>query len=230
MLAYGYLNLMLNTAEKNDMLIDFIENLNSLIVNRGLTLSEIELSFDSAYCVQKVMLAVSEAQLRVVTKPSNNHKFEFNGQLLTPAELIEVVKEGRWKCLGPNRYYQRLAVHHHCYGEVILIVRRKQLKNGTIIFDVLLCNTVFYNANRIDKCYFKRWHIEMQFKYYKQYLGLGKTHFRKLETIQSALYCVALAGLLVALYARRLIRTISFRKAVKQMRSFFTQEKALCIQ
>jgi len=87
---------------------------------------------------------------------------------------------------------------------------------------------LFYTANRIYKCYIKRWKIELQFKYYKQHLNLGKAHFIKLGAIQLALYCVAIAGLLVALYCQKLKRTISFRKAVKQIMSFLTS-KNYCI-
>jgi IS4 transposase len=89
----------------------------------------------------------------------------------------------------------------------------------------MLCNQVFYSATRIDKCYLKRWNIEMQFKYYKQYLNLGKSHFRILGAIHSSLYCVAIAGLLVALSCRNRFRKISFRKAVKQIMSFFTSKE-----
>ena len=74
---------------KNEMLIDFLEDLEFQATARSQTLSEIELSFDSAYCIQKVMRAVSNAGLRVITKPNNNHKFEFDNQKLTPAELID---------------------------------------------------------------------------------------------------------------------------------------------
>jgi hypothetical protein len=79
------------------------------------------------------MQVASDAQLRVITKASNNQKFEFEGQKLTPAELIEKVKNGHWKPLNSNRFSQRLRVHHHNYGEVVLIIRKKTLKNGKII-------------------------------------------------------------------------------------------------
>lgn len=167
------------------------------------------------------MRAVSNAGFRCVTKPNNNHQFEFEGEKLTPTELIEKIKEGPWKYLAPNRFYQRLTVTHHCYGEVVLLIRMKKLKNGKIIYDVLLCNCSFYTANLLSQCYLKRWNIEMQFKYYKQHLNLGKTHFRKLGAIHTELYCVAIAGLLVAKYCRTMARIISFRRAVKQIMSFF---------
>lgn len=215
---------------KNDMLIDFIEDFNSIKVTKGYRLSEIEITFDSAYCVQKVMRTICHAEFRCVTKPNNNHKFEFENQELTPAQLIDSVKNGHWKYLSTDRFYQRLSVKHHNYGEVVLIVRKKRLKNGKIIYDVLLCNCSFYTANRIDKCYLKRWNIELQFKYYKQYLSLGSTSFRKLGAIQSSLYCVAIAGILVALYCRQLTRIISFRKAFKQIMSFFSPESCIIIQ
>lgn len=176
------------------------------------------------------MQAVCDADLRVVTKPSNNHKFEFEGQSVAPIELIEKVKEGEFQFLEKDRFYQRLTAYHHCYGEVVLIVRSRQLKNGKIIYDVLLCNCSFYIASRIDKCYSKRWNIEMQFKYYKQYLNLGKTHKDKLGAIQSALYCVAIAGLLGAKYCRNLVRFIRHQRAVKQMMSYFTPKKYYIIQ
>jgi len=82
------------------------------------------------------MQVASDAQLRVITKASNDQKFEFEGQKLTPAELIEKVKNGHWKPLNSNRFSQRLRVHHHNYGEVVLIIRKKTLKNGKIIYDV----------------------------------------------------------------------------------------------
>jgi len=206
---------------KNDMFSDFIADLESLVADRNQTLSDVEITFDSAYCVQKVMKAVGQTELRCVTKPDNNHKFEFNGQKLTPNELIEMVKDGHWKYLAKGQIYQRLSVTHHRYGEVVLLVRRKKLKNGKIIHDVLLCNRSFYTAQQINTCYLKRWNIEVQFKYYKQHLNLGKTQFRKFGAIQSALFCVAFAGILVALYCRQLPRFITFGKAVKQIMSFF---------
>jgi len=175
------------------------------------------------------MRAVCHAELRVITKPNNNHKFDFENQNFTPQQLIEKVKNGHWKYLGPNRSYQRLIVNHHNYGEVVLIVRKKRLKNGKLIYDVLICNCCFYTANRIDKAYSRRWNIEVQFKYYKQHLNLGQTHFRKLGAIQSSLYCVAISGILVALYCRQLTRIISFRKAVKQIMSFFTSKEVVYI-
>ncbi len=66
-------------------------------------MSEIKLSFDSAYCVQNVMQAGSSAELKVITKPNHHHKFEFEGQKLTPAELFKTVKNGHWKFLGPKQ-------------------------------------------------------------------------------------------------------------------------------
>jgi len=144
--------------------------------------------------------------------------------------LIEKVKNGHWKHLAPGRLYQRLTVTHHCYAKVVLLVRRKKLKNGKIISDVLLCNCLFYTAQRIDNCYLSRWNIELQFKYYKQHLNLGLTSFIKLGAIQSSLYCVAIAGILVTLYCRKLARAISFRKVVKQIMSVFTSTEPIYIQ
>lgn len=147
---------------------------------------------------------------------------------MTQAELIEKVKDGHWKFLEKDKFYQRLTVYHHRYGEVVLIVIRCKLKNGKIIYDALLCNnSSFGTRNRIDKCYFPRWKIELQFKYYKQHLNLGKTHFRKLGAIQSYRNCVAITGLLVAKYCRSLARSISFRSAVKKKMSFFSSRNLI---
>jgi IS4 transposase len=78
---------------------------------------------------------------------------------------------------------------------------------------------VEYNGLQINKRYRKRWEIELHFKYYKQYLELGKGQFGKLRAIQSQLYCVALAGLVVALFRHQLPRKVSFRTATKQITS-----------
>ena len=212
---------------KNDMVVDFIHDLKNQANNRNKTLSEVEVTFDSAYCIQKVIQAACIAQLRIISKPSNNHKFEFAGDELTPTQIIEKVEANRWKSLDKERFYQRLLVKHHLYGEVVLIVRKKLLKNGKVVYDVLLCNQLFYNANRIDKAYKKRWQIEIQFKCYKQYLNLGKSHFRKLGAIQSQLCCVAIAGLLVALYRRQCRRLISFRDAVKCITCYLFKPKLI---
>lgn len=212
---------------KNDMVVDFLEDLNNQAIHRNQTLSEVEVTFDSAYCIQKVIQAAIISQLRIVTKPSNNHKFEFNGDELTPKQIIKIVETSSWKHLDKERFYQRLVVKHHLYGEVVLIVRKKLLNNGKIAYDVLLCNQLFYNANRIDKAYKKRWQVEIQFKYYKQYLNLGKSNFRKLGAIQSQLCCVAIAGLLVALYRRQCRRLISFREAVKAITCYLFKPKLI---
>lgn len=55
---------------KNDMLIDFIENLKSQFATSVQTLSFVPISFDSAYCVQKVMQAICDTDLKVITKPN----------------------------------------------------------------------------------------------------------------------------------------------------------------
>ena len=89
------------------MLVEFIDDLKSRGDAQNQALSEVEITFDSAYCVQFVLKAVFKAELRCVTKPDNNHKFEFEDQLLTPNELVEKVKNSHWEYLGPNRLYQR---------------------------------------------------------------------------------------------------------------------------
>lgn len=214
-------------SSKNDMVVDFIHDLKNQAANRNQALCEVEVTFDSAYCIQKVIQAACIAKLRIISKPSNNHKFEFENDELTPKQILEKVKANRWKLLDKERFYQRLVVKHHLYGEVVLIFRKKLLKNGKTVYDVLLCNHLFYNANRIDKAYKKRWQVEMQFKFYKQYLNLGKTNFRKLGAIQSQLCCVAIAGLLVALYRRQCRRLISFREAVKDITIYLFKPKLI---
>lgn len=119
---------------KNDMLIDFIKNFHSMVIAKGYTLSEVEITFDSAYCVQKVMRVICDIDLRVITKPSQTQKFEFEGQSVTPKQLIEKVKNGHWKYLAPDRFYQRYRFNHSSYGEVVLIVSSIKLKNGKIIW------------------------------------------------------------------------------------------------
>ena len=202
---------------KNDITRDEIHLLKKNCERRGYSLGETEITFDSAFCRQKVLKAAEAAGLRIVSKPSNTHKFEFEGELLTPNEIIAKVKDRGWKRLEAGHWYQRMSARHHVYGSVVLVIRCRELKNGKVIHDLLMCNKAFYNAVRIHKCYKKRWEIEMQFKYYKQYLSLGKSQFRKLGSIRSHLSCVAIAGLIVALFRRQSARKISFRKAVRQI-------------
>lgn len=200
---------------KNDIARDEILLLEKECDKNGYCLEEVEILFDSAYCVQKVMKAANDVGLRIVTKSGNTHKFEFEGELLTPSKIIEKVKDRQWKYLEANHCYQRLSAQHHVYGQVVLTVRRRELKNGKIIYDVLLCNKSFYNSVRIHKSYKKRWEIEMHFKYYKQYLSLGKTQFQKVGAIRSHLLCVAIAALIVALFRCQAVRKMSFRRAVR---------------
>jgi len=200
---------------KNDIARDEIETLKTACDRRGYHLDEVELLFERAYHVQKVMKAANAAGFRVISKASSIHKFEFEGARLTPKKIIETVKERDWKYLDAATWYHRISARHHTYGDVVFIVRRRQLKNKKLIYDVLICNTLFYNAVRIHKSYKARWEIEMHFKYYKQYLRLGKTQFGKVGSIRSQLACVAIAGLLVALFRCQRSRTISFRQAIK---------------
>ena len=200
---------------KNDLTGDFITHLKSESDRRGGSLDEVDILFDSAYCVQKVVGKAQQAGFSVVTKASNNHKFEWGGELLSPKELIEKVKERGWKFLGKDNDYQRVVARHPVYGSVVLIVRRRVLKNKKVIYDVVMSTKVEYNGLQINKRYRKRWDIELHFKYYKQYLHLGKGQCGKLGSIQSQLYCVALAGLIVALFRHQLPRKVSFRTATK---------------
>lgn len=55
----------------------------------------------------------------------------------------------------------------------------------------------------------------MNFKYYKQYLMLGKSQFQKAGSAGSHMLCVAIAALFVSLFRRQFFRKISFRRAVR---------------
>jgi len=52
-------------------------------------LKEVGFVFDSAYCVQKVIKAAQKSGLRTITKPKNIHKFEYEGENLTPKQICE---------------------------------------------------------------------------------------------------------------------------------------------
>lgn len=200
---------------------DFISRLKQESENRGYSLNQVEITFDSAYCKQKVIKAAKQAGLTFVTKPNNNHLFEFEGQQLSPKEIIQKVKDRAWKYNEKDNDYQRFIVTHSVYGQVVLIVRRKVLKNRKVVYDVLICNKLVYNGIQINRRYRRRWKIELHFKFYKQYLNLGKGQFEKLGAIRSQLYCVALAGLVVALFRHQLSRKVSFRNIVKRITKLF---------
>ena len=200
---------------KIEMSRDFINTLKKEGDKRQATLKDVDITFDSAYYKNKLIKAVDNADLRLVSKPSNTFKFEFEDEFLHPKEITEKVKNRSWNQLEDRVFYQRVAVKHPDHGNVVLIVRKKYLDDGKIIYDVLVCNKRFFKAHWIHKRYKRRWEIECHFKYYKQYLNLGKSQFRKLGSIRSHLYCVAMAGLIVALYRQKSKRKISFRRAVK---------------
>lgn len=148
---------------KNDMTGDFITHLKSESDRRGGSLDQVEILFDSAYCVQKVVCKAQQAGLSVISKASNNHKFEWEDEWLAPKELIEKVKERRWKVLRKHNDHQRIVATHPVYGTVVLIVRRRMLKNKKVIYDVVMSTKVLYNGWQIDKRYRKRWEIELHF-------------------------------------------------------------------
>lgn len=203
---------------RNDIAADEISELKAACESRGYNLENVEILFDSAYCVQKVVSAAQNAGLRVITKVGNTHKSEFGNELLTPREIIEKVKNLQWKYPEPRHSFHRINSRHHTYGTVILTVRRRELKNGKTVYDVLMCNKTFMNSARIHKCYKRRWEIEMHFKYYKQYLKLGKSSFRKPGSVRSCLSAAAMAGLIVNLFRQTFFRKISFRSAVRLIR------------
>ncbi|QTA84931.1 transposase [Desulfonema magnum] len=200
---------------KNDIARDEINLLKKECDRREASLGEAEFLADSAFCVQKVMTAAEAAGLRIVTRPGNRHKFEFGGDLLTPNEIVGKTENRQWNYSEAGHCYQRISARHHVYGEVVLVIRRRILRNGKIVHDVLICNKKFYNAVRIHKAYKERWEIEMCFKYYKQYLMFGKSKFRKAASVRSHLSCVDMAGLIVALFRRQCSRKTSFRRAVR---------------
>lgn len=202
---------------KNKMLHDFIDQLALNCQQHDYDLNDVEILFDAAYAKEHVILSANTAGLRIVTKAGNTLKFEFEAQYLKPREIIEIIKERHWHELDGHRGYQRYIVTHRKYGKVVLVFRKRRLKNGKWAYDALLCNTLFYNAVRVDKKYRQRWDIEMHFKYYKQYLMLDKRSYRRVNTIKSHLYCIALAGWVVALFRVQSKQKISFRTAVKQI-------------
>ncbi len=89
-------------------------------------LDEVERLFDSAYCTQKVVVPAILAGFRVITKPGNTHTFEFEGERLTPKEIAEKVTRRKWKPRDADTWYHRVLAQHHRYGDVVLIVRRRQ--------------------------------------------------------------------------------------------------------
>jgi len=200
---------------KNDRTGDFITHLKSESDRRGGALDQGDILFESAYCVQKVVCKAQQSGLSVVSKASNNHKFEWEGEWFTPKELIEKGQERAGKFLGKGNDSQRVVATHPVYGSVVLLIRRRILKNKKVIYDVVMSTNVAYNGFQINKRYRKRWDMELHFKYYKQYLHLGKGQWGRLGAIQSQLYCVALAGLIVALLRHQLPRKVSFRTATK---------------
>jgi hypothetical protein len=202
---------------KNDMACEFIALLKTTSRKRNQSLDQVEITFDSAYCKQKVIKAAKQAGLTVVSKPGNTYKFEFEGQRLSPKQIIEKVKCRTWNWYRKDDDYQRHIVTHPSYGKMVLIVRRRVLKNHKLTYDALICDKLVYNGIQINTRYRMRWQIELHFKFYKGYLNLGKGQFQKLGAIQSHLYCVAILGLMVALFRHRLTRKISFRNAVKQI-------------
>lgn len=200
---------------RNDIAADEILKLKTACERHGCNFEETEILFDSAYCVQKVVIAAENAGFRLITKVGNTHKFEFGGELLTPGQITEKIKDLQWKYLEPGHSYQRITARHHIYGTVILTVRSRELNSGKIVYDVLMCNKTFINSVRIHKSCKKRWEIEMQFKYYKQYLGLGKSQVRKSGSVRSCLSAAAIAGLIVNLFRQTFFRKMSFRSAVR---------------
>lgn len=200
---------------KNDMVIDFINTLKETVEKRNYTLKGVEIIFDSAYNVDKLKKAARKAGLTVFSKAKNTQKYNFGEEDLYPKEIIEKVKNEQWNYLEKDTFYQRIDSHDSSGNPVVLIVRCRRLKNNKIIYDVLICTDTAYKAHQIHQRYKLRWEIELHFKYYKQYLLLGKNQFRKLASIRSRLYCIAIAGLLVVLFRRYHKNKISFKKTVK---------------
>jgi hypothetical protein len=205
---------------KNDLAKAYLERLKSESDQREIPLDFVDISFDSAYHVGKVVNAARDAGLRVTTKAKSHYTYQFEGESKSVKKIIETVKHRTWKSLPSGSDYQLYNVTHLRYGELVLVVRRrlkKHPKKGAdpYRYDVLISTYLPYRAFQINNRYKKRWDIEMHFKYYKQYLSLGKTSYRRPGSVKSNVYTVAINGLLVALFRREYDGTISFRKAVK---------------
>jgi len=204
---------------KNRIVADFLESLKAEAARRGVSLKDVDITFDSAYTAGFVINAATDAGLRVTSKAKSRYVFEFEGQTCSAAQIIEIVKERTWKPLhNNNSSYQRYVCQHNQYGTVVLVIRRRKRRNGKTNYDVLFSTQLCYRAFQVDHRYRLRWTIEMHFKYYKQHLMLGKTAYRTKGSTQSAMYCVALAGIVVALYGQSFFRKMSFKTLVKQLK------------
>lgn len=205
---------------KNDLAKTYLDRLKSESEKRSVPLDFVDISFDSAYHVQKVVDAARDAGLRVTTKAKAHYVYSFDGQSMRTKEIIETVKERQWNSFQPGNDYQRYLVNHSHYGDLVLVIRRrlkKKPKEGEekYTYDMLISTFPPYRAFQINRRYKKRWKIELHFKYYKQYLSLGKTSYQRSGSVKSNVYTVALNGLFVALFRKKYHRKISFRKAVK---------------
>lgn len=205
---------------KNDLAKIYLGRLKSESKKRNISLGFVDISFDSAYNVEKVVDAARDAGLRVTTKAKSHYTYSFESNSMKTKEIIEIVKERTWKSFQPGNDYQRYIVNHPHYGDLVLVIRRRLKKNPQkgkekYVYDVLISTFLPYRAFQLNHRYKKRWEIELHFKYYKQYLYLGKTAYQKEGSVKANVYTVAFNGLLVALFRKKYHRKISFKKAVK---------------
>jgi len=203
---------------KNRIVADFLERLKAQADQRGLSLKTADITFDSAYTAGFVVQAARDAGLRVTSKAKSHYVFEFEGQTCSTEQIVGIVKERNWESLHNGSNYQFYRARHNCYGTVILVIRKRTCQNGKMVYDVLFSTQLSYRAFQVDHRYHLRWEIEMHFKYYKQHLMLGKTAYRTEGSIQSAMYCVVLAGIIVALDGQQFFRKVSFKTVVKHLK------------
>jgi len=123
---------------KNDMLASFCIDLQVKSQDQQVSLKGIELLCDSAYLVGKVVDTLVDSPITIISKASDRQKFEFEGEQLTPSQIIEKVKDRKFDLFDAsnNEEYQHIKSKHHRYGYCILTVRKRKLKNGTIVYDV----------------------------------------------------------------------------------------------
>lgn len=191
----------------------------------GLSLDGLDLVADHWYLKPAVVEAAQQLGLIFTTKLASNERVQLaDGTALSLNQLLyQLVRHAPHHDprLDTRGDYWRVPITHPLLGPVLLIVRRRAIRQGQYYtYDFLVTTARTAKAITVIRLLQRRWTIDVFFRESKQQLGLGLCYFHDVATIQLLGRLRAVTYLILERY-RRTRRVPRRQRTIGQLKQRF---------
>jgi hypothetical protein len=187
---------------KDELLCAMVNALAKEAEQRGFDLAGLDFAIDGGYTHKDVVDTAREHQLHLVGKPRCDSRFEVDGEMKTPKELIETTTDLRKSIQLTKNVtgYQRFYGRHHLLVEGLLVLVEYIRDDLTLHREIIFCTHSTYTGPIVIKLKASRWQIEVCFRLTSQTLALCDSQVQDFVAIVAHVHLRFLAYLLLSLY------------------------------